>query len=201
LEIDLLRVIVSIFIIFFLPGFFLVQALFPQRNELDEEYDLMYRIILGIVLSIVITTLDGFILGSIGINPATGKGYWDTPYIFGSLIGISIVLFIIGWYRGAYPLLGRGVKTEAPLEIPKNDRDEFYKNMDQLKKLQKQLDKYNHLLLEGLEDDKEKEKIKTKISEISKKIDEIEKKLVELGQKEIPLIKGKDSSKQDKTQK
>ena len=52
----------------------LVNVLFPRRNELDEEDDLLYRIVLGIALSIVITVLNGFVLGTIGINPDTGKG-------------------------------------------------------------------------------------------------------------------------------
>ena len=139
LEIDIIRIIATILLIFFIPGFFLVQALFPRRNELDEEYDFLYRVVLGIVLSIVITTLDGFILGSMGINPATGKGYWNTPYIFGSLISISVVLFLIGWYRGAYPFLGRRADIEAPIDIPEKDKEEFYKIMDQWKKLHKKL--------------------------------------------------------------
>ena len=190
MEIDILRVIVAIFLIFFLPGFFLVQALFPRKNELDEEDDLLYRIALAIALSIIITTLDGFILGSLGINPATGKGYWDTPYIFGSLIGISIFLFIIGWYRGAYPLLGRRPPDELPLKIPKKDKEEFYKLMVQWKKLQKKLEKYNDLLQDGAFENKEE--YDEKVSEINKKIEVIEKKLMELGQKEVPVIKAKE---------
>jgi len=187
---DVIRVIAAILLIFFIPGFFLVQALFPRRNELDEEYDLLYRIVLGIVLSIVITTLDGFILGSLGINPATGKGYWDTPYIFGSLICISLFLFFIGWYRGAYPLLKRRKQDEAPLDIPEKDKEEFYKIMSQWKKLHKKLDKYNDLLLESLPE--EKKEIEAKISNITKQLDKIEKRLVELGQKEMPIIKAKE---------
>jgi hypothetical protein len=173
-----------------IPGFTLIQALFPRRNELDEEYDFLYRIILGITLSIVITTLDGFILGSFGINPNTGKGYWDTPYIFGSLIGISLVLFVIGWYRGAYPLLGRRIHDEEPLEIPKKDRDEFYKIMDEWKSLHKKLDKYNTLFIEDVK--KNKKKHRDKIKEIKAKLETIESRLVELGHKEMPIIKAKE---------
>ncbi|WP_455392278.1 DUF1616 domain-containing protein [[Eubacterium] cellulosolvens] len=188
--IDILRIIFSIFLLFFLPGFFLVQALFPRKNELDEEYDFMYRVILGIVLSIVITTLDGFILGSMGINPSTGKGYWDTPYIFGSLIGISVVLFLIGWYRGAYPLLGRKRYKKAPLKISKKDKQEFYELMDQWKMLHKKLDKYNDLYLDSLDEDKEK--YEKKMNEIKKELEKLEERLVELGAKEMPVIKAKE---------
>jgi hypothetical protein len=189
LEIDILRVILSILLIFFIPGFFLVQALFPLKNELDEEDDWLYRIALGIALSIVITTLDGFILGSIGINPATGKGYWDTPYIVGSLIGISLVFFLIGWYRGAYPILGRQPSVESPMKIPKKDKIQFYQIMDQWKKLQKKLEKLNDQLQDGDVDDVEKHK--EKIAQVTKQLDDLEKELLKMGHKEIPIIKAR----------
>jgi hypothetical protein len=199
LEIDILRVIASIFLIFFIPGFFLVQALFPKRNELDEEYDFLYRIVLGIVLSIVITTLDGFILGSMGINPATGKGYWDTPYIIGSLIGISLVLFIIGWFRGAYPMLSRHKQKKEKFDISKKDRDTIYTTMDQWKKLHRKLDKYNDLLLEAVDEDKKK--FEVKITEITKELDLLEQKMVSLGEKEMPIIKAKEMDEAAKDSK
>ncbi len=196
LPVDILRIIVSILLIFFIPGFFLIQALFPRRNELDEEYDFLYRIVLGIVLSIVITTFDGFILGSLGVNPATGKGYWDTPFIFGSLIGISIVLFVIGWYRGAYPLLGRRPPDVSPLEIPEKDKEEFYKIMKQWKALHKKLDRNNDMLLDETYDNKNQ--IKSEIAKITKKLEELESRLLDMGYKEIPIIKAKQVEEKDK---
>lgn len=193
MEIDLLRIIITLLLIFFLPGFFLIQALFPRKNELDEEDDLLYRIALGIALSIVITTLDGFILGSLGVNPSTGKGYWDTPYIFGSLIGISLILFGIGWYRGAYPLLSRKKMETKNLDIPKQDKDKFYDLMAQWKKLYRQLEKYNELLLDG--DIVNYKDYETKVADIKKRLKNIESKLIKQGHKEIPIIKAKETNK------
>ncbi len=107
---DALRILVGLLLIFFLPGYLLVKALFPGRNELDKEYNLIYEIGLGMGLSIVIAILDGFLLGSvhqlIGFRDG-GKGYFDTPYIVGSLLLICLLLFIAGWYRGAFPWMGR----------------------------------------------------------------------------------------------
>ena len=195
MEIDILRVIASILLIFFIPGFFLVQALFPRKNELDEEDDFLYRIALAIALSIIITTFDGFVLGSLGVNPSTGKGYWDTPYIFGSLLLISVVLFIIGYYRGAYPLLGRRPPEEHPIKIPKKDKQEFYRLMDMWKKEQKKLEKYNDLLQSGDVDNKEK--YEAKLSETKMKVAELEAELVKYGQKEMPIIKAKKKDDED----
>jgi hypothetical protein len=189
LEIDLLRVIFSVLLIFFIPGFFLIQALFPLRNELDEEDDLLYRIALGIAFSIVITTFDGFVLGSLGVNPSTDKGYWDTPYIIGSLSVLSIVFFVIGWYRGAYPILGRKPKSEAPLKLSKKDKEKFYTIMEELKTLYQLRENLNDQLQDGFV--KNILKHKTKIKDITKRIEELEAELVSMGHKEIPAIKAK----------
>jgi len=159
----------------------------------------MYRVILGIVLSIVITTLDGFILGSMGINPNTGKGYWDAPYIFASLVVISVFLFIIGWYRGAYPLLSRKKPKTETLILPKKDKEKFYTLMDKWKKLHRKFDKYNDLLLDSPED--EKEKYKEKISKITEELEKLEKQMVQLGEKEIPIIKALEKEKKALNQK
>jgi hypothetical protein len=104
-----LQMAFGLILIFFLPGYLLVKALFPGRNELDKEYNLIYEIGLGMGLSIVIAILDGFLLGSlhqlIGFRIVDGRevGYFDTPYIVASLLLICLLLFIAAWYRGAFP--------------------------------------------------------------------------------------------------
>jgi hypothetical protein len=110
---EVLQIILGLVLIFFLPGYLLVKALFPGRNELDQEYNLIYEIGLGMGLSIVIAILDGFLLGSlqqvVGFRIVDGveKGYFDTPYIVSSLLAICLLLFAAGWYRGAFPWMGR----------------------------------------------------------------------------------------------
>lgn len=106
------QVVFGLILIFFLPGFLFVQALFPRKRELDKEFDWLYRITLAVGMSIVIVILLGLILGSIPPDEETGKGYFQgstkgEPYIEISLLSISAILFVIGWYRGAYPFLGR----------------------------------------------------------------------------------------------
>jgi uncharacterized membrane protein len=99
--IRIIQILLGLLLIFFLPGFFAVNALFPRKNELDDEYDMLYRITLGIGLSIVITILDGFALG----NPSV-RAFKSTP-IWISLGIISVLLFFIGWIRGAYCSLAK----------------------------------------------------------------------------------------------
>ncbi len=105
---SVLQILSALLLTFVLPGLFLVNLLFPRRGELDREYDAVYRITLGIVLSIAVTVLWGFLLNSLGVqNPATGIGYVQAPYIAAGLIGLTVAFFVVGWWRGAYPWLGR----------------------------------------------------------------------------------------------
>ena len=101
------RVIGALVLLFFLPGFLLINALYPRKGELDREYDALYRLTLGIVLSIAVTVFWSFFLNSLGVNEATGLGYVVGPNIAGGLIGLSAAFFVIGWWRGAYPWMAR----------------------------------------------------------------------------------------------
>lgn len=98
---NLLQVIAGMIMVLFLPGFTLIQALFPREKELDEEFDMLYRITLGIAMSIVVVILLGFVLGNPKVKGFTATNLWI------SLSLISLGFFIIGWYRGAYPYLGK----------------------------------------------------------------------------------------------
>src|SRR2546425_3793566 len=79
------RVIGALVLLFFVPGFLLINALYPRKGELDREYDALYRLTLGIVLSIAVTVFWSFFLNSLGINEATDLGYVVGPNIAGGI--------------------------------------------------------------------------------------------------------------------
>jgi hypothetical protein len=114
--IDILLVMV---VVFFLPGFFLVNALYPRRGELDKDYDMLYRLTLGIVMSVVIVILVGFVLNAFGTDPDTGLGYFRAELIWPTMISLTIAFFVMGWYRGAYPILGKVHKSLV--RLPRRD--------------------------------------------------------------------------------
>jgi hypothetical protein len=107
----MIEAILAILFIFFLPGFLLVNAVFPRKGELDREYDLLYRITLGIVMSVVVAVAVGFLLNSLtqdfGITQESGKGFFTDENLWAILILLSILLFFLGWFRGAYPFMGK----------------------------------------------------------------------------------------------
>ena len=108
---------VGIPLVLFLPGYTLVNLLFPRKGELDREYDALYRITLGIVMSIVVLVLLGFALNA--VSPSTGMGYFTGPNLWVSLTVLTVVFFVAGWWRGAYPPLGRlhpALRRPAPRE-------------------------------------------------------------------------------------
>lgn len=102
-----LQVIGALVLVFFLPGWLLVNVLYPRRGELDREYDALYRITLGIVLSLAVTVLWSFFLNSLGLQPGLDMGYVTKDYIGYGLIGLSLAFFALGWWRGAYPWMAR----------------------------------------------------------------------------------------------
>ncbi|MDO9537065.1 MAG: DUF1616 domain-containing protein [Thermoplasmata archaeon] len=104
---DALRLIAALLLVFFIPGIMLVQALFPRKGELDIELDWLYRLALGIGLSIVTTILVNFGLNSLGVNPDTGMGYVTTVPITIILVLLTLLFFFIAWLRGGMPFMGK----------------------------------------------------------------------------------------------
>jgi hypothetical protein len=113
-----LQVLGALVLTFFLPGYLLVNALYPRRGELDREYDALYRLTLGIVLSIAVTVGWSFFLNAFGVNPDTNIGYVVRENIAAGLLGLSALFFAVGWWRGAYPVLAKVhpslARTPAP---------------------------------------------------------------------------------------
>ena len=100
-----LRLLATIIMVMFLPGYLLVNTLFPARGQLDVEMDQLYRFGIGMVLSIFITIGDGIFLNTLGTD-STGHGYITGPNLWITLSIITAFLFVLGWYRGAYPKMG-----------------------------------------------------------------------------------------------
>jgi hypothetical protein len=115
---DLIQIMLGLLLIFFLPGFTLMRMLFPRAEELDTEMGLMFQMVIGSVMSVVISVLIGFVLGSHVLQGFTAGNLWLV------LGGMSLGFFIYGWWRGAYQFLGKlHPKLERPL--PQTDIVEY----------------------------------------------------------------------------
>ncbi len=101
---NVLQVLAAVFVLFFLPGYTFINMLFPKRGELDLEYDQLYRIGLGMGMSIVIAILTGYVLGYLALFYAI--------YIWLALLNLTILFFIVGFVRGGYPTIRRWLGLE-----------------------------------------------------------------------------------------
>jgi hypothetical protein len=193
---ETLRVIAAIILIFFLPGFMLVQVLFPGKEELDADFDWLYRGAMAVGLSMVVTILVSFGLNSLGANPNTGMGYVTTGPITLLLLVLTGIFFGIAWFRGGFPFLGRlhpglirfptrGLRDE---DIPYlADRQQRFRHQNLVKQkfqLIKQIDRTERLMAAHSGDQKEyyserRKKQLAELAELEKRISTIERGLPE----------------------
>lgn len=186
---EILVAIIGLLMIFFVPGFTFIRALFPRKEELDPEYGLLYQIALGMGMSIVLTILDGIVLASLGINPQTGKGYFDAPYIWASLLSLALVFFVAGWYRGGYPILGK--LHPSLLRYPKGSTAKKMKRKDANRYIE--LNKKRGELLKRLKDAERKIRVadkdlkthyESRRSELVSEIESVDDEIAALSQKD-----------------
>ncbi len=100
---SLFQVVAGLLIVFLLPGFTLINMMFPRRGELDPEYDLIYRLALGMGTSVVLSIFVGF-----GLNAISSEehAYVSAGPLWAILLTLTVTFLVVGWFRGAYPRAG-----------------------------------------------------------------------------------------------
>ena len=143
-----LRLLATVIMVMFLPGYLMVNAIFPARGQLDVEMDQLYRFGIGMVLSIFVTIGDGIFLNTLGTD-STGHGYITGPNLWITLSVITVFFFVLGWYRGAYPKMGeihpklyREPKKEALVQGSSRLGMKAEKNLAALMKEKKKLERF-----------------------------------------------------------
>lgn len=109
-----LVVLGGLLLLFFLPGFLLLHALFPGRRYFGPFHPFALPI-LSVVLSAAVVVVVGTILGFLPGGPPggeAGKGWFQgsqtgAPVLEVVLGALSACLFVVALLRGAFPLLGR----------------------------------------------------------------------------------------------
>ncbi len=164
----MLKLLLSALFMFFLPGYTLINAIYPGKDELDDELDTLYRTVYGIGMSVAVVVVIGFILGNVG-------SLFVSRYLWISLVSLTVVFFFIGWYRGAYQSLGiiSPRLTRAKPEI-KEYSEESTKKVKRLQEVAKK----RAALKEDIkysEDEEEREEAKKQLEKVEKKLKELEK--------------------------
>lgn len=99
-------------LLFFLPGYLLTNAVFPQRGSLGGDLDPLYRIFVGVVLSVSLAVAFGSALVILGER--IGEVLFRPEYLWPVLIVISVVFFFVGTARGAYPRISAALGRTVP---------------------------------------------------------------------------------------
>ena len=89
-------------LVFFLPGYAVTKALFPEwRIRGPERWLRLLEIVsLGFVLSVVLTILAGYLL-LVG-SPSGFAAYWNAPTLEVVLLAVAIVALATAVARGAF---------------------------------------------------------------------------------------------------
>ncbi|MEF8834740.1 MAG: DUF1616 domain-containing protein [Candidatus Thermoplasmatota archaeon] len=164
----MLRLLLSALFMFFIPGYTLINAIYPGRGELDDELDLLYRIIYSIGMSVSVVVIVGFVLGNVG-------GLFVSRNLWLSLFSLTLVFFFIGWYRGAYQSLGiispRLTKDEPEVMEYSDESAKKVKRLQELAKKRAALkEDINHS-----KDKEEREELKEQLDKVEERLKKLEK--------------------------
>jgi Protein of unknown function (DUF1616) len=99
--------IAGLLLVFFLPGYTLTKATFPEWRVRGRVafLRLLEFVTLALVLSVVLTVLVGYVL--LTAAPGGFQAFWTDPVLEAVLAGTTVLGFVAGWMRGAY-------RREAP---------------------------------------------------------------------------------------
>ena len=120
---DFAEVGAGLLLVFFLPGFGLTRALFPERRVFRplSFRGLLEQLASSLVLSVAVTIVVGF--AWLGTSPGVQAG-WSTPYVEATLAAITAAAFAVAIARGSFsrdPPLARALEPDGspvdPMEI------------------------------------------------------------------------------------
>jgi len=98
----LAEAVVGGLLLFFVPGFVIAKALFPERRWAgpDGVRWLVELVTLGLVVSVVLTVVVGY--GILAAAPGGFAAGWSDPLLEAILAAIAVVAFSVGLLEGAY---------------------------------------------------------------------------------------------------
>lgn len=103
-------------LVFFIPGYFLTRALFPEWRLRGSAAlrRLIETLTLSFVLSVTLTVLVGYLL--LIAAPGGFQAYWTDPILEAALAAIAAAACVVGLLRSAY-------SQQAPATRPRAEPD------------------------------------------------------------------------------
>jgi hypothetical protein len=139
---NLLEIIAGTLLVFFVPGYTITRALFPEwRLRGPNAYlRLLETVALALVTSVVLTVLVGYLL--LAAAPGGFQAYWSDPVLEVSLAGVALVGFVAGWVRGAY----RREPPPSPTFADESGEEGAWELTRELERLGREERRLNHAL-------------------------------------------------------
>jgi len=137
----LLEAIVGGALVFFVPGFAVAKALFPERRVRgpDGVRWAVELAALGLVLSVVLTVLVGYLL--LSASPGGFRASWSDPLLEVALAAVAAVAFVAGALEGAYRAVAPLRPTRAADDAPGSDPWELGQRLDRLQRERRSLER------------------------------------------------------------
>lgn len=110
--------VAGIILIFFLPGYALTKAVFPEWRIAGAEAGLRAVEVatLSFVLSVALTVFAGYLI--LVAAPGGFQAYWSSPVLEAVLALLAVVGLVVAWRRGAF------AKTPPHIPQPPSDTGE-----------------------------------------------------------------------------
>jgi uncharacterized membrane protein len=129
----------GILLVFFVPGYALVKALFPEWRL--RSPDALRRGVevatLAFVLSVVLTVLVGYAL--LEANPTGFQAAWSQPLLESVLAAVALVAFLVGWFRGAYAHDPPSIPNRSDTDAGEEGAWELSRELDQLQREERRI--------------------------------------------------------------
>lgn len=153
---------VGVVLIFFLPGYAVTKALFPEWRVKgpDARLRAIEIFTLAFVLSVTFTVLVGYVL--LVASPGGFHAYWSSPVLEVALAAISAVGLIVAWQRG-------GFSREAPAKpstATEEGEEGAWEVLSELDRLAREERRILHALRRSAPDAPERARLNAELAEV-----------------------------------
>ncbi len=134
---------VGALLIFFLPGYALTRAVFPEwwiRGAPDARRKVVETVTLSFVLSVALTVLLGYSL--LAASPGGFQAYWSSPVLEALLGAVTAAGLVAAYFRGAF---SRAALT-VPVPSPDGEEEDMWELLSRLDRLDREERRLAHAI-------------------------------------------------------
>ena len=167
-----LEVAAGLLIVFFLPGYLVTKAVFPEWRIRGAGVlrRLVEVVTLSFLLSVVLTVLVGYF--ELTFAPGGFRAYWTDPVLEVTLLAIALAAFVLGHFRGAY----RGEPPARAPPSPQPGEEGAFALTQQLDLLAREERRIRHALRTSSPDPTERGRLEARLDEVANEALELERR-------------------------